>query len=277
MHLLYARFFTKALRDLNYLNFDEPFKSLIHQGLILGPDGNKMSKSKGNVISPDNYIKDYGSDVLRLYLMFGFSYIEGGPWNDDGIKSAARFLDRVERIVLKYIPFTIGKNVLEKDEKELDYIRNYTIQNVTLDMENFSFNTAVARIMEFVNAVYKYDSLEKNKNIFFIKETLKDLILLLAPIAPHFCEELWEKAGEKFSIFNYEYPKANEKALIKQEVEIAVQINSKLKSKMNVPAGIDNKELEKIILNDVKIKTLIDGKTVKKVIIIPERLANILI
>lgn len=276
MHLLYARFFTKALRDLGYLDFSEPFKSLVHQGIILGPDGNKMSKSKGNIISPDNYIKEYGSDVLRLYLMFGFSYIEGGPWNDDGIKSIAKFLDRVERIVVKYIPFSKGNFTLGKDEKELDYIRNYTIKQITSDMEIFSFNTSVARIMEFVNAIYKYDNL-KNKNAFFIKEVLKDLLLLLAPIAPHFCEELWFKSGEKFSIFNFAYPKTDEKALIKEETELAIQINSKLKSRITVPSDIKNIELEKLVLADEKVKVLIGSNIVKKIIIIPGRLINLII
>ena len=277
MHLLYARFFTKALFDMGYLNFKEPFKSLVHQGLILGPDGNKMSKSKGNVISPDDYIKEYGSDVLRLYLMFGFSYIEGGPWNDDGIKSVAKFLERVERIVLKYNDTNSKNCSFEAEEKELDYVLNYTIQKVTADMEIFSFNTAVARIMELVNAIYKYDNLEKEKNTEFLKKVLKNLLLILAPITPHFCEELWEVTKNEYSIFNAAYPIYNEKALIKDEIEIAVQINSKIRDKISIPTNLTNVEIEKIILTDEKINKLIDGKSVKKIIIIPGRLVNILV
>lgn len=277
MHLLYARFFTKALRDMGYLNFDEPFRSLVHQGLILGPDGNKMSKSKGNVISPDNYIKTYGADVLRLYLMFGFSYIEGGPWNDDGIKSVARFLDRIERIVLKYVPLNSQNSAMEKEEKELDYIRNYTIQKVTADMEIFSFNTAVARLMELVNAVYKYDNLEKEKNVNFVNAVLLDLLKLMAPITPHFCEELWQICGGQASIFNGQYPKCDESALQKEEIEIAIQINSKIKGKISIPTDIENSKLEELVLADEKIKNLLKGNAAKKIIIIPNRLVNIIV
>ena len=276
MHLLYARFFTKALRDMGYLNFDEPFKSLVHQGVILGPDGNRMSKSKGNVISPDEYISVYGADVFRLYLMFGFSYTEGGPWNDDGIKSVAKFLDRTERLVLKIRDEKGKETPFGAFEKELDFVRNNTIKQITKDVEVFSFNTAVARLMEFVNALYKYDGAE-NKNIPFLKECAKDLVLLLAPFAPHFAEELWEQCGYKYSVFDNRYPVCNEEALVREETEYAVQINSKIKGKMMIAKSMSKEEIESSVLASDLVKPFVEGKTIKKFIVVPGRLVNIIV
>lgn len=275
MHLLYARFFTKALRDMGYLSFDEPFKSLVHQGVILGPDGNRMSKSRGNVVSPDTYIEKYGADIFRLYLMFGFSYTEGGPWNDDGIKAVSRFIDRVEKIVLKAFSMEGGKET-GAAEKELDYVRNYTIKQVSADLEVFGFNTAIARLMEYVNAMYKYDQ-EEQTDAGFFKACARDLVLLIAPFAPHFAEELWEMTGGKFSVFNQRYPVCDEKALIRDEVEIAVQVNGKVRARVNVPSQLDREQLEKHILTLPQVNELIQGKPVKKVIAVPGKLVNIVV
>ena len=278
MHLLYSRFITKALRDMGYLTFDEPFKSLVHQGVILGPDGMRMSKSRGNVISPDSYVEQYGSDVLRLYLMFGFSYIEGGPWNDGGIKAIIKFLERVERLSQKIITSPINKcNKIDADEKELLFVRNNTIKAVSRDMEAFSFNTAVARLMELLNAINKYDAIPTEKNDSLLKETFIDLLLLLAPCAPHFCEEVWEQLGNKKSIFNANYPVCDEKWLVKDEIEVAVQVNSKIKCKMMVAAKITEDEVKDLIAKDEKLSQFIEGKVIKKIIIIPGRLINIIV
>lgn len=281
MHLLYARFVTKALRDLGYLDFDEPFKSLVHQGTILGPDGSRMSKSKGNVISPDEYIKEYGSDVFRLYLMFGFAYSEGGPWNDDGIKAIARFVNRVERFIDKFIetrnnPGKI-KDDMGKDEKELNYVRHYAIKGVTEDAERFQFNTAIARIMELVNALYKYEADVEVKNIKFYEEVVADLIKLLAPFAPHFSEEMWEKLGYEYSVFNQKWPEWDEKALQRDVVEIAVQVNGKVRGRLEVPSKATDEEIEKLALSDKNVKAYVDGKEIKKVIVVKNRLVNIVV
>lgn len=276
MHLLYARFFTKALRDLGYLNFDEPFKSLVHQGTILGTDGMKMSKSRGNVVSPDDSVSRVGADAFRLYLMFGFSYVEGGPWNDNGIDSIVKFMDRVERIVNKIYGYPNGKTEYSREEKELNYLRHSTIKRVTDDMEVFSFNTAIARIMELVNGLVKYDQLN-DKNIKLMRETASDLIGLLAPLAPHFAEELNENIGNKKSIFNMPYPKYDESALVKDSYELAVQINSKVRSKIEVPSDSDDKAIVEIAMNNDAVKPFIDGKTVVKTIVIPKRLVNIVV
>lgn len=277
MHLLYARFITKALRDLGYLRFDEPFRRLVHQGVILGPDGNRMSKSKGNVVSPDAYVEEYGSDVFRLYLMFGFSYTEGGPWNDDGIKSIARFLDRVERLVKKAAESEDGKSG-EKTaaEKELDYAKNYAAKNITRDMEAFSFNTSVARLMEYVNALQKYETAATYDAKFF-KACVNDFIVMLAPFTPHFAEELWEMTGHKTSVFDERYPVADESALVRDETEYAVQINSKIKTKMMIAKNLTNEEIQSAVCADPQIAPLLEGKTVKKCIVVPNRLVNLIV
>ncbi|UZQ83309.1 leucine--tRNA ligase [Thermoanaerobacter sp. RKWS2] len=281
MHLLYARFVTKALRDLGYLDFDEPFKSLVHQGTILGPDGSRMSKSKGNVISPDEYIKEYGSDVFRLYLMFGFAYSEGGPWNDDGIKAISRFVNRVERFIDKFIETRNNpgktKDEMGKDENELNYVRHYAIKGVTEDAERFQFNTAIARIMELVNALYKYEADVEVKNIEFYEDVVADLIRLLAPFAPHFSEEMWEKLGYEYSVFNQKWPKWDEKALQRDVVEIAVQVNGKVRGRLEVPSNATDEEIEKLALSDKNVKAYVDGKEIKKVIVVKNRLVNIVV
>ena len=277
MHLLYSRFITKALRDMGYLNFDEPFKSLVHQGVILGTDGLRMSKSKGNIIAPDPYVEKFGSDVLRLYLMFGFSYTEGGPWSDDGIKAITKFLDRVERLNEKILSLPSGKNKsINKEEKELLYATNYAIKNVDKDMDAFSFNTAVARLMELLNALYKYDNKE-DKNLNLYKSCFKIFIQLLAPCAPHFSEEIWEMLGNKTSIFYSSFPVCDEKSLVLDEVEVAVQVNSKIKLKITIPSEIDEQGIRDIILSNEKLSSELQGKEIKKLIIVPKRLINIII
>ncbi|EOU2019765.1 TPA: leucine--tRNA ligase [Clostridium perfringens] len=280
MHLLYARFITKALRDMGYLNFDEPFTSLTHQGLILGPDGLKMSKSKGNTISPDDYIKEYGADVFRMYLMFGFAYTEGGAWSDDGIKSVNRFVERIERIIdTAREAISKGENnktTMDKAEKELNYWRHNTIKSVTDDTDKLQFNTAIARMMEFINALSKYTQ-EKEMNLDFLKDVVSDYLRLLAPFAPHFSEEQWSLLGNSYSIFNEAWPKFDPKALVKDEVEIAIQVNGKIKNKIMVSSDLDEEGIKAAALADEKIIASTEGKTVVKVIVIKGRLVNIVV
>ncbi len=271
MHLLYARFITKALRDMGYLHFDEPFTSLVHQGLILGPDGTKMSKSRGNIVNPDTYVNEYGSDIFRLYLLFGFSYFEGGPWNDDGIKSIAKFVDRFERIVTKKYE---GANQDDKADKELLYALNYCIKAVTADLENFSFNTAVARVMELVNAMYKIDG-KASAGVW--EETVDKLIRLVAPMMPHIAEELYSARGENGFVVCAPYPVCDESKLVLDSVELAVQVNSKIRAKIVVPSSADNAEIERITLSDSAVLSALEGKTPKKVIVIKGRLVNIVV
>ena len=271
MHLLYARFFTKALRDMGYLDFDEPFLSLVHQGTILGSDGFKMSKSRGNVVSPDDSIEKYGADVFRMYLMFGFSYVEGGPWNDNGIESMAKFFDRVERLIRKGSGQDEVRASVDAHEK-LDYVRNNTIKCVSADIENFSFNTAIARIMELVNAVYDYVNAGGATDTFF-EDCRKDLVRLLAPFAPHFAEELWEILGQEYSVFNQPFPVCNEDALVLRKVELAVQVNSRIRAKVTVASDATREEIEKAAL--AALEGQLEGAP-KKIIVVPGRLVNII-
>jgi len=280
MHLLYARFITKALRDMGYLNFDEPFKSLTHQGLILGPDGQKMSKSKGNTISPNDYIEEYGSDVFRMYLMFGFQYVDGGAWSDDGIKSVARFVDRMERY-LETAREAINrgnndKTTFDAEEKELNFWLNNAIKGVTEDSEKFQFNTSIARMMEFVNALSKYLQKE-TKNLEFLRKACIDFLKILAPFAPHFAEEQWSLFGLDFSIFNETWPEYDPKALVKDEVEIAIQVNGKIKAKINIPTDLDEEGVKAEALANENIIAAIGDKNIIKVIVIKGRLVNIVV
>lgn len=279
MHLLYARFITKALRDMGYLNFDEPFTSLVHQGLILGPDGLKMSKSKGNTISPDDYIKEYGADVFRMYLMFGFAYTEGGAWSDDGIKSVGRFVDRIERnleTAREAINSGNSKTTVDKAEKELNFWLNTAIKGVTEDGEKMQFNTAIARMMEFINALSKYNK-EEVVNASFLKEVCESFIKILAPFAPHFAEEQWSLFGNTTSVFNEAWPMFDPKALVKDEVEIAIQVNGKIKAKINVASDLDEEGIKAAALADENIVKNTEGKNIVKVIVIKGRLVNIVV
>ncbi len=276
MHLLYARFITKALRDMGYLHFDEPFKSLVHQGVILGPDGNRMSKSHGNVVSPDEYVSAYGADVFRCYLAFGFRYIEGGPWSEDGIKAINKWLDRVERYVVAAYGEYPSTDNFGPDEKELNRVRHATVKAVDADYPAFSFNTAVARMMELVNALAQYDKLPV-KNARLYRDAADDLLKLLCPLAPHICEELWQQTGHDGSIVVAPFPTCDESALHVSEAEILVQVNSRPKVRLCVDTSLSAEQLQQFVLADSEVQSALGGAPVKKVIVIPGRLINIII
>lgn len=279
MHLLYSRFITKALRDMGHLSFDEPFKSLTHQGLILGPDGQKMSKSKGNTISPDDYIVQYGSDVFRMYLMFGFSYSDGGAWSDEGIKSMSKFVDRVERNfhnIKDILQSSDNTEDLRAEEKEILYWNANTLKGVTEDAEKMQFNTAIARMMELTNALAKYISL-KVHNHAILKEVTFDFLKILSPFAPHFSEEIWNMFGNETSIFNESWPAFNPEALTKDEVEIVIQINGKIKERIMIPTSASDEEIKKLSLENEDIQKHLEGLTIVKVIVIKGRLVNIVV
>ncbi|WP_312650803.1 leucine--tRNA ligase [Proteiniclasticum sp.] len=279
MHLLYARFITKALRDMGYLSFDEPFKSLTHQGLILGPDGQKMSKSKGNTISPDEYITQYGSDVFRMYLMFGFSYSDGGAWSDEGIRSVSKFVDRVERNfhnIKDILQSSDNTDELRPEDKELLYWNANTIKGVTEDAEKMQFNTAIARMMEMTNALIRYIPLKQHNHKTLAKIN-SDFIRVLAPFAPHFAEEIWHMFGNETSVFDEPWPVFDESALIKDEVEIVIQINGKIKERIMIPTSASDDEIKEMAVANDTIQKETEGKTVVKVIVIKGRLVNIVV
>lgn len=280
MHLLYARFITKVLRDAGYTKVSEPFKSLVHQGLILGPDGNKMSKSKGNVISPDDYVDKYGSDVFRMYLMFGFSYVEGGPWSEEGVTAMVKYFGRLERLLDKMISLKdTNVDKISNNEKELLYIFNNLIKGINYDLEHMQFNTGIAKIMEITNAFYKYDQSveDENKNTKLIKDTINKFIRIIAPFAPHFSEEMWNRVGNEVSVFNTEYPTCDNRWLEKDEIEIPVQINGNVKFVVTIPKDLENEQVEKIVLNDERLAGYLNGRSIKKVIVVRGKIVNIVV
>jgi leucyl-tRNA synthetase len=277
MHLLYARFFIKAFHDMGYLDFDEPFTRLVHQGVILGPDGERMSKSRGNVISPDSYIEKYGSDVFRMYLEFGFSYIDGGPWSDDGIKAVHRFLERVERLVQRINKMPGSKAKDGAPEKEVKYAVNYAIKRVAEDIKIFQFNTAIARMMELTNSLYKYTENETEPDTALLKDSAKKLLLILAPFAPHFSEELWEQTGGKYSIFHQPYPACDESALQRDTVNMALQVNGKVRTNFDVPANAAKEDIEKLVTGTPELNRFFEGKAIRKIIVIPGKIVNVVV
>ena len=278
MHLIYARFMTKALRDLGFLDFDEPFTKLIHQGMILGPDGNKMSKSKGNTVSPEDYINKYGSDIFRMYIMFGFDYRQGGPWNEKGIESMTKYFSRIERLVdtTRELSKNANNSNVGMKEKELLRFKNQTIKSMTDDIDDFRFNTAIARSMELLNAVSDYLR-EEEVNTDVVLNTVETLIKLLAPLAPHFAEEEWEKLGKTDFVYNEKWPIVNESEMNGGTKEIPVQVNGKVKLCVTVAAD-DNPEE---ILNKIKlapqVMDILQKENVVKEIYIPGKIYNIVV
>ena len=273
MHLLYSRFFTKAFRDMGYLNFDEPFASLVHQGVILGPDGERMSKSRGNVISPDEYVNKYGADAFRMYLGFGFSYVEGGPWNDGGIKAIYKYMERVERLVERIRNAADDHDAMGEEEKKVNFVLHNTIKSVTADLTNFSFNTAIARLMELTNALYRYTDGPINKA--YALNTIQTMMKLMAPFAPHFAEELWERLGGEYSIFNQSFPEYDESALAQEEVTYPLQVNGKVRERFSVPADLDKAGIEAHVREH--FASYWEGKQLLKLIVVPGRIVNVVV
>ena len=264
-HLLYARFWHKFLYDEGVVYTPEPFKKLFHQGMILGENGEKMSKSRGNVVNPDDIIAEYGVDTLRLYEMFMGPLEASLPWSNGGLEGAYRFLNRVARIFGDDFPTPI----VDTNSGELDYIYHYTVKKVTEDYESLSFNTAIAQMMVFVNEVYKA------KEIY--SPYLQGFVKLLYPIVPHLGEELYQSFNLSETITYEAWPKYDEAKVIKNEIEIGIQINGKLRSTLK--AALDEKSdvLEKIALADETIIRFIGDKAVKRVIVVPNRIVNIVI
>ena len=278
MHLIYARFMTKALRDLGYLDFDEPFKKLIHQGMILGPDGNKMSKSKGNTVSPEEYIEKYGADVFRMYIMFGFDYRQGGPWDEKGIESMTKYFSRIERLIesVKEIKQRNSNNKVDVKEKDLLRLKNQTIKAMTADIDDFRFNTAIARSMELFNKINEYLR-EENINTDIVCDTIETYIKLLTPLAPHFAEEQWEKLGKKEFAYNEKWPQIVESEMNGGTKKIPVQVNGKLKTCIEVDADLTPDEILKKIKEDKRVIDLLEQNDVIKDIYVPGKIYNIVV
>ena len=278
MHLIYARFMTKALRDLGYLDFDEPFTKLIHQGMILGPDGNKMSKSKGNTVSPEEYIEKYGSDIFRMYLMFGFDYRQGGPWNEKGIDSMTKYFTRIERLVETANELSANSKASEvgMDEKELLRVKNQTIKAMTDDIDDFRFNTAIARSMELFNKITEYLRNE-TINTKIACNTIETFIVLLSPLAPHFAQEQWERLNKEGFIYNESWPTIVESEMNGGTKEIPVQVNGKLKLCITVGADETPEEILNKIKSNQQVIEILQGENFIKEIYVPGKIFNIVV
>ena len=278
MHLIYARFMTKALRDLGYLDFDEPFKKLIHQGMILGPDGNKMSKSKGNTVSPEEYIEKYGADVFRMYIMFGFEYRQGGPWDEKGIESMVKYFSKIERLIEKVneLKEKSPYNEIGIKEKELLRWKNQTIRAMENDINDFRFNTAIARSMELLNKTSEYIR-DGKVNIEVLQNVINTYIRLLAPLAPHFAEELWQKTGHTDFVYNQQWPIIVESEMNGGTKEVPVQVNGKLRFCITVDADDTSENILKKIKSDFRVSEILEKNEIVKEIYVPNKIFNIVI
>jgi leucyl-tRNA synthetase len=274
MHLLYSRFWIKAMHSLGLLDFAEPYTVRKNRSLIMGPDGQKMSKTRGNVVDPDEYVAKLGADTVRMYLAFIGPYNEVNtyPWDLSGIQGVRKFLDRVYNLInhFKTLPKSDVSNVTP--DYPLVKVSHQTIKKVTEDIEKLKFNTAIAQLMVFTNELYKK---EYEKEVYFLGSSLQVLTILLAPFVPHLAEELWSMLRAEESVFSQPWPEFDEKLAKENEIELVIQINGKVRDKLKVPADISVKEAEKLALNSDKVKSYLVDKKPKKIIYIKGRLVNI--
>ena len=276
MHLLYSRFFVKAVRDVGLVEHDEPFLRLFNQGIILGEDHDKMSKSRGNVVNPDDYVSKLGADAVRCFLMFVGPWDQGGSWSSTGIEGISRWLNRLWTVATHDINQLKGASPDESAVKELKRITHKTIKRVTQDDEKFRYNTMLAALMEYTNYLGKvWES--KSVGATSWNESVDALLLLLAPAAPHLAEELWAQRGRPYSIHNQHWPSYNEALAKDDEVTLVVQVNGKLRDKITVPASISEDEARSLALASDKVKPHLDGKEVRRVIYVPGKLVNVVV
>ena len=275
MHLIYTRFFTKVMRDLGLVDFDEPMTVLRNQGIILGEDGEKMSKSRGNVIAPDELVERYGADTVRGYLMFGWRWDQGGPWDSQGIEGVVRFLNRVWDCVLE--PGYGGDQ--QPNDKAIRDLRRKVHQSIrkgTEDMESFSFNTFIANLMELNNAMLK----AKDSPVYGTAawdEAVEALLRMLAPACPHIAEELWMKTGRPYSIHTQAWPQWDEQVAAEEMLTLVVQVNGKVRDRVEVPVGVDQETARALALQTEGVQRHSEGKEIVKVIVVPGRLVNVVV
>lgn len=282
LHLLYSRFFVKVLRDAGLVDYDEPFSNLLTQGMVI-KDGAKMSKSLGNVVSPEEILSKYGADTARLFILFAAPPERELEWSDQGVEGSFRFLNRIWRIVQAF-EAVLAQKVTEYDhsnlndaDKDLRRVLHSSIKKVTNDIETrFNFNTAISTMMELVNALYAYKEAAKEPNSGLIYEAISDLIKMMSPFVPHITEELWRGAIDaNSSVHEQSWPECDEEALKVDNVEIVLQVNGKVRGRLTVPAEATKEELEKIAMADANVQAHIGDATVRKVICVPGRLVNI--
>jgi leucyl-tRNA synthetase len=266
LHLLYARFWHKVLYDLGVVPTKEPFQKLVNQGMILGSNHEKMSKSKGNVVNPDDIVERFGADTLRLYEMFMGPLTESVAWSEEGLNGSRKWIERVWRLMIDDNNHLRDRITMINDHK-LDLIYNQTVKKVTEDYENMRFNTAISQMMVFVNEAYKADALPM--------VYMEGLVKLLSPIIPHVAEEIWQIMGHEETITYEAWPTYDESKLVQDTVQVILQVNGKVRSKVEVEKDLDQAELEKIALADERIQQWTAEKDIKKVIVIPNKIVNI--
>jgi len=282
LHLLYARFFTKALRDLGFIGIDEPFINLLTQGMVI-KDGAKMSKSKGNVVDPDALINRYGADTARLFSLFAAPPEKDLEWSDQGVDGCYRFLNRLWRLVFENLPqirssVVLNPATLGDKARGLRRSVHKTIRKVTEDIEDrFHFNTAIAAIMELVNIIQAFETKNEPANLPVFKEALESIIRMLAPFVPHFAEELWEGIGHTGGIDRAGWPSYDKEAVVDEELLIVAQVNGKLRGKVIVSADADEEAVKAKVLAEGKLNTYLEGKTIRKVIYVPGKLVNFVV
>ena len=280
LHLLYARFFTKVLYDMGLVSVDEPFQNLLTQGMVL-MDGSKMSKSKGNIVSPEAIIDKFGADTARLFILFAAPPERDLEWNDQAVEGCYRFINRVWRFVYDYVQSRGCENAeageLSRKDKDMRRLVHTTIKRVTDDAgTRFNFNTAISAIMELVNGLYQYREVA-GYNKAVMAEAVDTLVLLLAPFIPHVTEELWQDLGHGESVHKQKWPVVDEAALVADEVTVIVQVNGKVRDKILMPVNLDKAETEKMVLAQPKIAEILAGKEVKKVVVVPNKLVNVVV
>ena len=287
LHLLYSRFFTKALRDMGLLDFDEPFKNLLTQGMVL-KDGSKMSKSKGNTVDPDEIFENYGADTARLFILSDSPPARDFDWSDAGVEGCYKFLNRVWRLIssnadnisLNYPELKAG-SLKKKDNDDLLRVIHMAIKGITNDISNdFQFNTVISKYRELVNAIYDWQNKkpeldDEDKNI--LSFAIVSLIKLMSPVAVHLTEEAWHDLGAEGSIHDVEWPKWDENLAKASSITLVVQINGKVKDKIEADEALSQDDLKALALNSEKVKELTQGKTIVKTIVVPKKLVNIVV
>ncbi|MBI3361841.1 MAG: class I tRNA ligase family protein, partial [Chloroflexi bacterium] len=277
MHLIYTRFFTKALRDMGIVRDDEPMMQLRNQGIILGEDSDKMSKSKGNVVAPDDLVKHYGADAVRAYLMFFSRWDQGGPWNSKGIEGVVRWLNRVWKLIVEKPPKRANVETSERSNvADLRRKVHQTVRRVTRDFENFEFNTIVAALMELLNALAKMKETSV-VNTPAWDEAVDAYVRMMAPITPHVAEELWAKMGKPYSIHQQPWPKHDEAAAAEDMITLVLQVNGKVRDRLQVPADIAEAEAKDKALASETVRRYLSGKTPKQVVYVAGRLVNVVV
>jgi leucyl-tRNA synthetase len=277
LHLLYSRFFTKFMRDLGLISNDEPAANLFTQGMVLGHDGTAMSKSKGNVIDPEEMVDKYGADTCRLFVLFAAPPEKDMPWIESSVSGQRRFLEKVHRFVSRNVEAPEGASGVGDAESDRRALRklHQTIAKVTADFDNrWHFNTSIAALMELINTLQEEEAILSRAAL---DQILPDLTLLLAPFAPYLAEELWEQLGRTGPVFRQQWPKSDAALAQEEAAEIVLQVNGKVRGRIHVPFGTGEETLKKIALADPKTQPFLTGKQVIKVIVVPDKLVNIVV